>query len=85
MPEISRFYGIIILMYISDHNPPHFHIRYGEYKAIMTIESEILTGSLPLSVANKVAEWVSYHKDELLENWERLSHGEPPSKIEPLK
>lgn len=46
MPEISRFYGIIIYMYIADHNPPHFHVWYDDYKATMTIADEIITGSL---------------------------------------
>ena len=27
MPEISRFFGIIIQMYYNDHEPPHFHVR----------------------------------------------------------
>ena len=47
MPEISRFYGIVIYMYIADHNPPHFHIWYDDYKATMTITDGIITGSLP--------------------------------------
>ncbi len=47
MPEISRFYGIIIYMYISKHNPPHFHVYYNEYKAEITIEDGMITGTLP--------------------------------------
>ena len=47
MPEISRFYGIIIYMYIDDHNPPHFHVWYDEYEATITIQDGIVTGSLP--------------------------------------
>ena len=47
MPEISRFYGIIIYMYIDDHNPPHFHVRYEGYEATITIEDGIVTGTLP--------------------------------------
>lgn len=48
MPEISRFYGIIIYMYIDDHNnPPHFHVWYNGYEAIITIEEGIVMGSLP--------------------------------------
>ena len=41
MPEISSFYGIIIYMYISDHQPPHFHVKYNEYECWITIEDGI--------------------------------------------
>ena len=85
MPEISRFYGIIIYMYMSEHNPPHFHVGYENYKAIITIKDGIITGSLPRRALNLVYEWLDIHKDELLENWNRLANFETPQKIEPLK
>ena len=56
MPEISRFYGIIIYMYIADHNPPHFHVWYDDYKATMTIIDGIITGSLPRRAIKMVYE-----------------------------
>ena len=85
MPEISRFYGIIIYMYMSEYNPPHFHVWYENYKAIITIKDGIITGSLPRRALNLVYEWLDIHKDELLENWNRLANFETPQKIEPLK
>ncbi|MBC8602960.1 DUF4160 domain-containing protein [Parabacteroides acidifaciens] len=85
MPEISRFYGIVIYMYINEHNPPHFHIWYEEYKAIITIKDGIITGCLPRRALTLVYEWLDLHKDELLANWERLCNYEAPLKIEPLK
>ena len=85
MPEISRFYGIIIYMYMSEHNPPHFHVWYENYKAIITIKDGIITGSLPRRALNLVYEWLDIHKDELLANWNRLANFETPQKIEPLK
>ena len=85
MPEISRFYGIIIYMYMSEHNPPHFHVWYENDKAIITIKDGIITGSLPRRALNLVYEWLDIHKDELLENWNRLANFETPQKIEPLK
>ena len=85
MPEISRFYGIIIYMYMSEHNPPHFHVWYENYKAIITIKDGTITGSLPRRALNLVYEWLDIHKDELLENWNRLANFETPQKIEPLK
>ena len=84
MPERSRFYGIIIYMYMSEHNPPHFHVWYENYKAIITIKDGIITGSLPRRALNLVYEWLDIHKDELLENWNRLANFETPQKIEPL-
>ena len=85
MPEISRFYGIIIYMYMSEHNPPHFHVWYENYKAIITIKDGIITGSLPRRALNLVYEWLDIHKDELLDNWNRLANFGTPQKIEPLK
>lgn len=85
MPEISRFYGIIIYMYMSEHNPPHFHVWYENYKAIITIKDGTITGSLPRRALNLVYEWLDIHKDELLDNWNRLANFETPQKIEPLK
>ena len=85
MPEISRFYGIIIYMYMSEHNPPHFHVWYENYKAIITIKDGTITESLPRRALNLVYEWLDIHKDELLENWNRLANFETPQKIEPLK
>ena len=85
MPEISRFYGIIIYMYMSEHNPPHFHVWYENYKAIITIKDGIITGRLPRRALNLVYEWLDIHKEELLENWNRLANFETPQKIEPLK
>lgn len=85
MPEISTFYGIAIYMYINEHNPPHFHVVYQGYKALIDIKDGTVTGSLPRRALNMVYEWLDAHKDELLANWERLSKQESPLKIEPLK
>lgn len=68
MPEISRFLGIVILMYFDEYNPPHFHVKYNEYKAVMEIKTlNILAGNLPIKVRNLVAEWAELHQSELLE------------------
>ena len=63
MPEISRFYGIVITMYNSEHNPPHFHIRYNDYRATMDINTGEINGNLPRRVLNLVYEWFDQHKD----------------------
>ena len=85
MPEISNFYGIAIYMYINEHNPPHFHVVYQGFKATITIQDGIITGSLPRRALNLVYDWLDEHKTELLDNWERLSRREAPRKIEPLR
>ena len=85
MPEICRFYGIIIQMFFNDHNPPHFHIVYGDFKAIINIQDEIVEGFMPKRALKLVFEWMDLHKLELLDNWELAQNGELPKKIEPLK
>jgi len=86
MPEISRFYGIIVAMFFGDHNPPHFHARYGAEKVAIEIETlRILEGHLPPRALGLVIEWASQHKKELMQNWELAKNNQAPKKIEPLK
>jgi hypothetical protein len=86
MPEISRFYGIVIKMFFDDHNPPHFHALYGEYEVLININSfAVFAGNLPPRALGLVIEWATQHQDELLINWERAQGQESLSKIEPLK
>ncbi|MFH1907382.1 MAG: DUF4160 domain-containing protein [Chloroflexota bacterium] len=86
MPEISRFFGIIIRMYFNDHVPPHFHAHYGEYQAELTIETlEILKGKLPQRVLGLVLEWAALHRDELRADWERARKEQALEPIEPLE
>ena len=85
MPEISRFYGIIIRMYFQDHNPPHFHAEYQGMKAEYDIRTlDILAGSLPKRANALVLEWASEHKDELMNNWKKAIVPTPLDKIDPL-
>ena len=85
MPEICRFFGIIIMMFADDHNPPHFHIRYGDYEAIITIDKGIVKREIPRNELKHVFIWMELHKKELEMNWIRLQNGEEPLKINPLK
>jgi len=85
MPEISRFYGIIIRMYYSDHNPPHFHAEYQGYKAEYDIQSlKIIIGDLPRRAHTMILEWASLHREELLNNWNLASIPNTLQTIEPL-
>ena len=85
MAEISRFYGIIISMFGNEHNPPHFHIKYGHYRAVYVLKKGVIKGEMPINVVKKVVEWVEINKDELTKNWELLKTGKNINKIEPLK
>lgn len=85
MPQISRFFGIVIYMYFSDHPPPHFHAEYGEYEAVYTIETlEILRGRLPRRAHSMVIEWATLYRDELRANWGKAVVQRPLDDIEPL-
>jgi hypothetical protein len=85
MPEISRFLGIVITMYFNDHDPPHFHVRYGEHRATIAIDTlELRTGSLPARVLGLVIEWAELHRPELMENWTTLTAGGTFKRIAPL-
>ncbi|MSQ72093.1 MAG: DUF4160 domain-containing protein [Betaproteobacteria bacterium] len=85
MPEISRFYGIVIRMYFGDHNPPHFHVEYEGNEALISIHTlGVIVGQLPPRAMGMVAEWAATHRDELLADWVKASNLEPPEKIAPL-
>jgi hypothetical protein len=86
MPEISRFFGIIISMYFDEHHPPHFHARYGrDYLAIEIDSLRIMEGKFSPRALGLVMEWASQHQEELKHNWEAARRSQPLSKIEPLK
>ena len=87
MPEICRFYGIIIRMFFHDHIPPHFHVECAEYKAKINItDGELIDGSLPKKALRLVQAWAEIHKEELMNNYHQsLKEGGIISKIEPLK
>ena len=85
MPEICRFYGIVIRMYFDDHSPPHFHAVYGGEEAVIGIESlAVLHGHLPRRARGLVVEWASLHRHKLREAWNQASRLETPGKIAPL-
>ena len=85
MPEISRFYGIFILMNFSDHHPPHFHAWYGDYKIIVNIKDGVVKGEMTGRAVKLILEWLELHRDELMENWYRSQCGKILEKVEPLK
>jgi hypothetical protein len=86
VPEICRFYGIIIRMFFDDHYPPHFHAEYGEYEARINIQSlAVFAGKLPPRALGLVIEWAALHQEELLLNWQKAQNASPVDKIDPLR
>ena len=88
MPTISMFYGVIVRMYCAplEHNPPHIHVYYQDYKANVSIpHGELLSGEFPSKKLRLVQAWIELHSDELMANWELVTNGELPFKVEPLK
>lgn len=85
MPEVCRFLGIIITFNYDDHNPPHFHARYGEYEGSFLIkELRMSEGNLPKKVKNLILEWADEYRIELMEDWDLARNELPLKKIEPL-
>ena len=85
MPELSRFLGIFVFMNFNEHNPPHFHARYGDYEIIVEILSGIVEGKFPKRALNLVLEWYEIHKSELLEDWNSIRSTGEFKKIDPLE
>lgn len=84
MPEISRFFGIIIKMYYNEHSPPHFHVEYQDYTAVINIEDGTVKGEMPRKELSLIFQWLDLHKEELLNNWELSIARQPLLKISPL-
>ena len=85
MPEISRFLGIVIAMYYNDHDPPHFHARYGSYHVTVRIQDGVVVGRFPPRALRHVMEWYAIHQADRLDNWNRASMRQPLNRIDPLE
>ena len=88
LPTISMFYGIIIQMMFNDndrHHKPHIHVKYGEYRATISIDGELLAGSIPVKQLKLVLAWIVLHEEELYAAWNKAVGNLPIDKIEPLK
>jgi hypothetical protein len=86
MPELCRFYGIIVRMFSGDHPPPHFHAVYqGEEVQVSLVTLEVLRGGLPRRAMALLLEWAVLHRDELNRAWITASRNQEPDKIKPLE
>ncbi len=85
MPELSRFYGIVIKMFYNDHNPPHFHAEYGSDRMVVSVNTlAIIGGRLPPRATGLVMEWAAQHQGELQQAWLRARDMQPLDQIAPL-
>jgi hypothetical protein len=84
MPELARFFGIVVYMNWRDHNPPHIHALYGEHEALLSLDGAVLAGKLPRRALSMVLEWLAIHRTELVDNWTRAQQRKPLQPIEPL-
>ena len=88
MPELCRFFGIIIRKYAEfgvPHHAPHFHAYYQDEAAVFGIDPiELIAGNLPRRQIRLVEAWGELHRDELAENWMRLQSGKAANPIPPL-
>ena len=88
MPELARFFNIIIRMLYSDdskHSKPHINAVYAEYQASIGLDGELLAGKLPVKQLRLVLAWITIHEDELYSAWNRAVRNQPFGKIEPLR
>jgi hypothetical protein len=86
VPELSRFYGIIIRMFYGDHPPPHFHAVYQNEVIQVNINTlEVIEGDMPRRARALVLEWAALHRAELRQAWDLASRNQAPSKIQPLE
>jgi len=89
MPEISRFFGIVIRMFAepdAPHHRPHFHAYYQDSVGIFGIDTiGLIAGELPQKQRRLVEAWAELHREELQRDWDQLQAGRPPFKIEPLR
>ena len=85
MPELSRFYGVVIKMYYNDHNPPHFHAEYGSDQMVVDANTlAVIGGRISPRATGLVMEWAAQHQSELLQAWQQARNMEPLDRIDPL-
>ena len=85
MPEISRFFGIVIAMYYNEHAPPHFHAKTDSFEITVRISDGLVEGAFPRRALRLVERWYDLHGPELLANWELARERKPLRRIEPLE
>lgn len=89
MPEICRFFGVVIRMYWepdAPHSAAHFHAYYQGEAAVFSIDPvELIAGSMPRRQLRLVEAWAELHKEELKDDWRLVESKEIPNPIRPLQ
>ena len=86
MPVISRFFGMIIRMFFNEHAPPHFHVEYAEYHAVINIQTlELMDGKFPRRALGLVLDWAELHQQELMTDWNLCQQHQQPREITALE
>jgi hypothetical protein len=85
VPEISRFFGIVVSIQFRDHDPPHFHATYGEHEITVSISEGEIQGFFPKRALRLIEEWRTLHRNELLENWRLARERRPLKPVTPLE
>jgi hypothetical protein len=86
LPEISRFFGIVVRMFFNDHAPPHIHAEYQGEKVLLDFRGNIIRGGLASKTATRlIREWIDLRGDELQEDWDLARAGRDLRPVEPLK
>ena len=84
MPELSRFFGIVVRMRYNDHAPPHIHVQYGEHRAVIDIDTGLVRGSLPPRALGMALEWTRLRRHQLAEAWDLARQRRPLKPVQPL-
>lgn len=90
MPELARFFGIVVSVFYGDHNPPHIHVSHGdrrrtEWAAQVTLDGRVLEGYVPPRELKLVRKWLRLRRDELRKACDLARQDVEPGKISPLK
>ena len=86
MPTIAYFLGIAVRMFFNDHDPPHFHVRYQQFRArVRIVDGEVIDGRLPPTVARLIREWTELRRDALMKNWVASRNDGQMERIEGLE
>lgn len=85
MPVVAEFFGINIYLRFLDHNPPHFHAKYGNQEVVIDIANGTVKGEMSERALRLVLEWLEIYREDIMKAWEKAAKGEQPGKLEPLK
>jgi hypothetical protein len=73
MPTIAIVAGVRIIIYPKDHLPPHLHVRFAEYEAMISIlTGDVLEGSIPPAKLKAVKAWLAARRERVAYVWQEI-------------